>query len=921
MSLSIGGLQTRPHDINRLSGGEPMRQARFCSSTELHRGIVRALRGGLLAAGLCLPLGVAAQAPSAAAPVEFDIPAQPLPAALKAYADQTGTQLLYRAEAVGHATARPVQGAMDRREALQRLLQGTGLEVVYSGADAATIRPESSARRVDAREQDGGQAASAVSPGPVDDDDKGIEAGTGSGASTLEAVTVTGTRIRGGTSASPTITIGSERIREEGFNDLGEVIRSVPQNFGGGQNPGAGSGGFSGAGFANQNVTGGSALNLRGLGPDATLTLLNGRRMAYSGFAQAVDISAIPVDAVERIEIVADGASAIYGSDAVGGVGNVILRRDYDGATLGARFGAASDGGLGTREYTATAGTYWASGGVIAAFKDASVDPIYAADRAYARHLGPPTTLYPGSDLRSGLLSAYQSLGDTVELRLDALRSRRHQQTFYEYMGINRLTPVTTTSLLSPGAEFRLPRDWTLALSGAWARDEHHERQVREAPATGVTTSVVNDCFCNESRSYEASVEGPLLTLSAGEMRLAAGVGYRSNTFRQSALGTGIVATQGEESARFGYAEVRVPVVGAGQDMPGVQRFEVTAAVRSEDYSNFGGVTTPKLGLIYSPNADFTAKASWGRSFKAPTLLQVNQGQFAQLGFARDYGGTPDAGRDMALRVGGGNRDLQPERARTLSASLAYHPEALSGLQLELTAFRIDYADRVVQPITDYAQVLANPAFAQVIDRQPALEELTRIANLPRFFNFTGQSFDPDRVGAVIYGNYVNVARQEITGADLTGSYRLALGEDTLTLRGTAAWLDSTQQNTGAQDFVDLSGTLFNPPELSGRAGVVWERGAFTASTFASYRGGVTNTTDGRKTASFTTFDAALRYRDARSEGAWSGVEVSLSAQNLLDRAPPLYTPASFADYAPPYDGTNYSAIGRFVSISLSKHF
>src|SRR3546814_4884671 len=95
-----------------------------------------------------------------------------------------------------------------------------------------------------------------------------------------DLITVTGTRIRGGTSPSPVIKIGSERIQEEGFTDLGEVIRSVPQNFAGGQNPGVSSGGFSGAGIANQNVTGGSSLNLRGLGPDATLTLLNGRRMA-----------------------------------------------------------------------------------------------------------------------------------------------------------------------------------------------------------------------------------------------------------------------------------------------------------------------------------------------------------------------------------------------------------------------------------------------------------------------------------------------------------------------------------------------------------------------------------------------------------------------------------------------------------------
>src|SRR5690348_14607978 len=185
----------------------------------------------------------------------------------------------------------------------------------------------------------------------------------------LPAVTVTGTRIRGGDTPSPVITIGSEQIQQEGFTDLGELIRSVPQNFSGGQNPGVTVGAIQGD-PSNQNVTGGSGLNLRGLGPDATLTLLNGRRLSYGGFSQAVDISAIPVEAVERVEIVPDGASAIYGSDAVGGVANVILKRDFDGVTVGARYGGATDGGLITHEYNATAGTAWASGGLIATFKD-----------------------------------------------------------------------------------------------------------------------------------------------------------------------------------------------------------------------------------------------------------------------------------------------------------------------------------------------------------------------------------------------------------------------------------------------------------------------------------------------------------------------------------------------------------------------
>src|SRR3546814_4104538 len=100
---------------------------------------------------------------------------------------------------------------------------------------------------------------------------------------------------------------------------------------------------MNGGNVVDQNITGGSALNLRGLGPDASLTLLNGHRMSYGGFSQAIDISAIPVEAVDRVEIVADGASAIYGSDAVGCVANVILKRDFDGVVLGVRYGRSEE--------------------------------------------------------------------------------------------------------------------------------------------------------------------------------------------------------------------------------------------------------------------------------------------------------------------------------------------------------------------------------------------------------------------------------------------------------------------------------------------------------------------------------------------------------------------------------------------------
>ena len=83
------------------------------------------------------------------------------------------------------------------------------------------------------------------------------------------------------------------------------------------------------------NFTGASTVNLRGLGSESTLILIDGKRIGYNGFLGGVtDISKIPLSMVERIEVILDGASAIYGSDAVGGVVNIITRKDYEGIEL-----------------------------------------------------------------------------------------------------------------------------------------------------------------------------------------------------------------------------------------------------------------------------------------------------------------------------------------------------------------------------------------------------------------------------------------------------------------------------------------------------------------------------------------------------------------------------------------------------------
>lgn len=852
--------------------------------------------------------GVGLAGPSTAAPFqqsvsEAAIAPMPLNRALDVFARREHLQLVYVSKITDGVRTRGAPAGLSAEKTLQALLEGTGLKYRFLNPRTVTIYAPAEPQA----------SGSKPATKPVASAKDGESAPT-----VLETVSVTGTHIRGGITPSPVIALSAMQIREEGFVDLGEVIRSIPQNFNGGQNPGV-IGAASGVG--NQNLTGGSALNLRGLGADASLTLLNGRRLAYDGFSQAVDISAIPVEAVERLEIIPDGASAIYGSDAVGGVANVILKSDFDGVVLGARYGSATDGGLTTREYTATAGATWTGGGLIAAFKHVDADPIYARQRSYANYLVEPYTIYSGSDSRHGLVSVHQSMGDVAELKLDALETRRDMASYVAIQpdSYYHYSPETSITLVSPSIAFYLPKDWSLTVGGAHGEDENiHVRHLVSAAGSRL---IMRSCNCNESRSYEIGAEGPLFAAGGGEARLAVGAGTRKDMFlyRPEVSGN---PYGGSERARFAYAELGLPFVSSSSGVPGVHRLEFSAAMRTEDYVSFGRVTTPKLGVIYDPSADVTLKASWGKSFKAPTLLQRYLSGDAYLWSAAAVGANGSPAGATALMAYGGNADLRAERARTWTASLALHPEALPGLDVELTWFDIDYTDRVVEPV-NYQQALSNPAYAEFVDRSPTPEQIQRLLAVYNnaFYNLSGGPYDPGKVVAIIRDQYVNAARQRIKGLDLSGSYRLDLDSGQLTLRGSTSWLDSTQTTSAAQPRQALAGTAFNPARLNGRAGAVWTSGGFSASGFVNYTSGVLNrfAPVPEKTASFTTLDTTINYDVGERTGAFSGLAFGLSVQNLLNRVPPLYTAAA-ATYVP-YDATNYSAIGRFVSVSVSKRW
>ena len=177
-------------------------------------------------------------------------------------------------------------------------------------------------------------------------------------AQDLDAVVVTGSNLQGIDlqEAQPVLVIDANDLQQTGAASLGDALKLVTETGGGTGNFNTGTSGALQA----DSPAGSAAASLRGLGTSSTLTLVNGRRIAVSSFANGsenfVDINAIPLAAVDRIEVLTTGASAIYGADAVAGVVNVILRRDFDGVRVDLSYG---DSTRGTDEGVSNANLTW----------------------------------------------------------------------------------------------------------------------------------------------------------------------------------------------------------------------------------------------------------------------------------------------------------------------------------------------------------------------------------------------------------------------------------------------------------------------------------------------------------------------------------------------------------------------------------
>lgn len=987
------------------------------------------------AAGLFVAPAIAVAAETG---VNVSIAAGPLDKALLSLGAQSNTTIVFDTGLVSGLTAQALSGRYTVRQALERLLAGRAIEIVETHPGQIVLRPARTPVSTDISAPE--QSIEALAARQPDE-------------TTLLDEVVVGSHIRGvGEGPSPVISISRDAIDKGGYATVADALTALPQAFGGTASDDAGSLGLD---PTNTNGAKATGVNLRGLGADATLVLINGRRVAGSGLlGDFADVSSIPLAAVARMEVLLDGASATYGSDAVGGVVNVIMRDRYDGAETRARIGGSTRGDLGQRQLAQTFGRTWTNGSVLVSAEYQRRDRLAGRDRDFTGnadlrslggtdhrlYYGPPGTIL-GSDPVTGALvpmwaipagqngtslkpsdfiaaktnysnhraymdamptqergSLYvainQDIGERLTVSADARYSDRRYTllsippqtilsvgtanpyfvspngaasnliaySFAEETGSIKTVGEVQSRGLTLGGKLKLFGDWQAELYGV------HAEEIQ----TSLSTNELNPTFLNEAlgntpdnplTTYNAArdgyfnpyigqgrnnakvlafvtsgfdtrrtvglldsvsltADGSLFRLPAGPLRVALGAQWREEGLKA----IGVVGSSGatpvpgfsrdaDRRVTGLFAEARLPIFGDGFRYAGFERLEVTAAVRRETYTGGLKSTVPKVGVLWSPVSSVNLKATYGESFRAPSLSQQNDPE-RSTPINLSNGSTTL----LTLLRYGGNANLKPERAKSWTATAEYTPTQVPGARLAATVFDTRFFDRIGQPAIDnISTVLSAPdlaPFRSFINPSSNATELALVHSLLKNASSAAAALYPATAyRAIADARYVNAGAFEVRGVDLSATWPLTIAGDPVVLNGSASRLiHYRRKTTAAAQSVELVGLALYPAKLQARLSATWTHGAFNTAATARHTSALRIEPTGRVDGQ-TVADLQVQYTVPAKTGVWKGTSIALNIQNLFDQDPPFYDSRVGAGYDP----ANYDPYGRVVALQLTK--
>ncbi|KAK0351345.1 hypothetical protein LTR94_025315, partial [Friedmanniomyces endolithicus] len=444
----------------------------------------------------------------------------------------------------------------------------------------------------------------------------------------VEDVVVTGTNLRGRAPIATVEVIERDEIELFGFTNSGEVLRSLPQAFAGSM---TNEGSWASGENAGQNSVGQGSANLFGLGDGATLVLLNGQRLPLFGGGITSDVSLVPSAAIERMEVLSDGASAIYGADAVAGVVNIITRTDFEGLELRSGYGAAR-GGYETTTADLLAGTTLRGVSLMAGVNYFDRTELWNREREQSRNanlaLDRPYTLLTGLEQTSYFGSASTDLSATTRLSFNAMHQVREggPRSAQGATSIASTTPESDQTYLAGAVEIDLPRTWLGEFNMVRAFNETRSTSTSTPVAGGPSRQTNASRTNNELTSIDLRASGGLWQAPAGQVRLALGVSYRDEASQRRSLTR--VNPDVNQTVWGQYLEVDLPVIGPNQGVRFADELRFSAALRRDDYSDFGSRISPRLAASWRPHRDLTITGSYSESFRPPTPYHLNLGYF-----------------------------------------------------------------------------------------------------------------------------------------------------------------------------------------------------------------------------------------------------------------------------------------------------
>lgn len=835
-----------------------------------------------------------------------------------------------------------------------------------------------------------------------------------------QEVVVTGSRIRGiDPVGSAVIAIDAEQIMEEPVTSTNDILRRVPQVVSLGANR-AGGNAQNGA----ANATRGAGINLRGLSTNATLLLYDGKRLPPQGTqGQFTDPSAIPSIALGRIEVVADGTSAVYGSDAVAGVVNLILRKDFSGIEVRGRYGI-TEADYYEAQAAVLLGHKWDTGWIMAAGEYAKNNNLfgseldfYTSDNRsrggrdlrgtncapgtivasgvnYAIPTGGVTSanvgslvagtrnlcefrdiaqVIPDQERWSGVAAVSQDITDGIRIFADGFYSRRSGTLLFNPTA-NATVPRTNPFFVSPvpgatsvtvqttflGATGALPNPYWASTWNASAGIEAdlfgdfqgtvyyaqgRSEEVADRRRSGINAAALNaaladtnpatalnvfggannpatlaritdNYFVIEGKTklevINAQLDGSLFAIPGGNVRIAMGAEHRVE-YTYTSLLTGQAASQvrtasdGSRNVDAVFAELFVPIVGAGNAGPGLERLNLSLALRHENYSDFGSTTNPKIGLTYSPWRGLVLKGTYGTSFRAPTFTEVSTvGGGAGLYFDTLPG--PGGGNIIGIGIAGGNPNLKPEQATTWSFGVEAAPPTIPGLTTSVNYFRIDYTDQI-QALRGTAGLLTNPIYSQFVQFNPTAAQISALVNSGLPLN---AAINQSQVTFIADGRRQNLGTSLFRGLDFTAAYRWNWGGVELDagIQGTYI-LDYLFEAVPGAGLVNVLDTIGFTQKFRTQADIGAKVGAFKSRLTWNHLNGYTNTTSTvvREVSNYDTFDLLVGYDFT------DRINLSLDVRNLFDEDPP------FVDTTNGFDPQASNPIPRMFAITANVKF